>query len=153
MELEKYNEKFFIKFCNKIDFTNYCWLWKVSKSSNGYGQISYKGTNYLAHRLMWEFLYGKIPNKLCICHKCDNHACVNPSHLFLGTYSDNMLDCSKKKRNPANTNNRKSNTRLNENNKKHLKYLWKTKSYTLTKLAFLFDTTPKDIREILKEQN
>ncbi len=30
---------------------------------------------------------------MLVCHKCDNPPCRKPSHLFIGTRSDNMKDC------------------------------------------------------------
>ena len=46
----------------------------------------------LAHRLVWELTYGPIPATMCVLHQCDNPACIEPSHLFLGTQQDNIAD-------------------------------------------------------------
>jgi hypothetical protein len=80
------------RFWSKVEKTEKCWNWLSSKQSKGYGQFRHGNSMRLAHRVTWELTYGRIPLRLCVLHHCDNPLCVNPSHLFLGTQSDNMHD-------------------------------------------------------------
>ena len=74
-----------------------CWVWEGS-TRNGYGRIYFEGATVPAHRKVWEIKVGKIPEGKQVLHRCDNKVCVNIKHLFVGTQSDNMLDCSRKGR-------------------------------------------------------
>ena len=51
------------------------------------------------NRIAWVFEHGSIPDGLLVCHRCDNPPCCNPSHLFVGTYADNVRDMIVKGRN------------------------------------------------------
>ena len=76
-----------------------CWEWKYGKISTGYGAILLpNGKQILAHRLSYELFYGEVPSDKLVCHICDNPPCVNPIHLFLGTYKDNTQDMLSKGR-------------------------------------------------------
>lgn len=75
-----------------------CVLWTGSWNNKFYGVLGKKnGMNY-AHRVSYEVHKGPIPEGLVIMHKCDTPACINPDHLSVGTFKENMEEMSRKER-------------------------------------------------------
>ena len=89
------------KFYNKIrrNKPNDCLIYIGCKDKDGYGLPRVGKKHIRAHRIAWFLAYGKIPEGLCVLHKCDNTSCVNPKHLFLGSDRDNNKDMINKQRN------------------------------------------------------
>jgi hypothetical protein len=88
-----------------IKAPNGCWEWTGAKNAYGYGRIcvaydpnTRKTSIEDVHRASFKTFNGPIPEGKNVCHSCDNPSCCNPSHLFIGSQKDNMLDMTKKGR-------------------------------------------------------
>lgn len=109
------NDRFYDRV--QINLLTGCWVWTGGKNAKGYGLISgvvnggrlvKMSQQMLAHRVSWIIHIGPIPegsgaHGTVVMHTCDNPACVNPSHLQLGTQSDNVKDMIAKGRKVSGT--------------------------------------------------
>jgi len=79
------------KFYAKTAMRGQCMEWTAMLDNKGYGVVRFGGKPTRAHRVSYILSNGEIEDKL-VLHKCDNPKCVNPDHLYAGTYHDNVVD-------------------------------------------------------------
>lgn len=133
------DKKDILRFWKKVQKTETCWNWIAGSRGNGYGCLKYKRKTIDAHRFSWMIHFGTIPSDKVICHQCDNRSCINPNHLFLGSYKENMEDAVRKHRLPE---------------PKHKKYFSKEARHTADKKLWLdyWHRKGKYLREIRKNK-
>ena len=73
-----------------VDSDTGCWEWTAGKGL-GYGQFWVNGKLRNAHRVVYEYLVGPVPEGLELDHLCRNRGCCNPWHLEAVTHAENNL--------------------------------------------------------------
>lgn len=123
-----------------------CWLWQGRLDPKGYGRIGFRAkANQRAHRVMWQLTYGPVPAGQVICHRCDNPACVNPAHLFLGTQRENIADRDAKGRTAPLPSRRK----LTDQDVRNMRNAWWSGEVTQQELADRFGVSRGNVSKIV----
>ncbi len=89
------------RFWTKVDASggpDACWLWTGARNSRGYGHLAVGHGMMRAHRLAVLLASDTDIAGQLVCHACDTPLCCNPTHLFVGSHRDNVLDCVRKGR-------------------------------------------------------
>ena len=91
-----------LRFWQKVDKTDLCWLWTGAKTRSGYGNCWFAGRYMRAHRVSFLLANPGIDiSGLCVDHLCHVTACVNPSHLRATTYKQNQENRAGAQRNSS----------------------------------------------------
>ena len=125
---------------------NGCWVWQRACIPAGYAEVRVNGSSVRIQRLVWEMLYGTIPDGMVIRHKCDNPPCINPDHLIVGTQKDNIHDSIKKGRHsPPPVHKKLTDCEINEIRKL-------SSDMTRVSIAIQYGVTPGHVSKIILRQ-
>lgn len=109
LEIPDLSNSDFVRFWSKVTIStkDKCWIWLGACHGNTDDRrhrpiFKIKYTNYIAARVAWKSFYKQDPGEYLVCHSCSppnsmaRQLCVNPHHLWLGTYSENLADSAAK---------------------------------------------------------
>lgn len=148
-----------MRFWDKIDRRgpDECWNWTGGCTGNEerrrrpvfkIGQIS-----YTAARVAWRIQHGQDPGEFLVCHSCspmardDRQLCVNPAHLWLGTYSENLADAASKGEAPT-----KNRSKLMDHDVREIRIL-RAAGVGPTEIGSIYNLTRKQIHRIVTRES
>lgn len=141
-----------------------CWEWQGSKTSSGYGSVSWHGETVPAHRLAYFLSRGGIElhtgfrlggkakrYRRFVLHKCDNRRCCNPAHLFLGSMSTNLKDAYDKKR-KTQPRSKHVNAKLTPTQVQEIRTAYDNGAAKQTELASLYGVSQRAISLVVRRE-
>lgn len=128
-----------------------CWVWLASLDKRGYGQYHLLGRTVRAHHAAWYEVHRKLPAK-CLLHRCDNPACVRPSHLVEGTQQDNIKDMLRKGRGSGGKGESHGKAKLTEATVRSIRQEYRTGTTSYLKLAAKYGVGDDQICRIVQRK-
>lgn len=139
------------RFMSKVDIKGGCWIWKKGFLKGKYGAHSFNGKGIAAHRASYILFRGSVPEKLFVCHSCDNPSCVNPSHLWLGRAKENNRDRSLKGRSSDRRGEKHHLSKLTNEDVMNIRKLLKNKNQA--EISKIYSVDPSCISHIKRKRN
>lgn len=125
-----------------------CWPWMRRRFWTGYGVFFVNRRGRTASRFAYEFSIGPIPEGLRVLHTCDNRACCNPAHLFVGTARENTQDCISKGRFKIIPGSGNHNAKLDEQKVTEIRTLYQS-GLSLGELSKRFNVSQSNIYRVV----
>ena len=122
-----------------------CEEWTGALDLDGYGVFWLDGKTHRAHRVSYQWFYHTLEDGDVLLHTCDNPICVEPTHLSIGSQSDNLTDMKEKGRAAKGVDN--ANTKLQESDIHTIRRLLKM-GFSPTKIATKFEVDAAAIKDI-----
>lgn len=137
-----------------------CWPWLGYRNDQGYGRVWIGGRGYYAHRVIFQLSNPNMIRKSApkekdsdqfLRHSCDNPSCCNPSHLLIGTHTDNMRDKVKRGRSKWFDSSVKSpRAKLTEHDVREIRRQFNPENGATRKaLALLYDVSVSTIKGVI----
>lgn len=153
------------RFLSLVDVSGDCWLWTGALDRKGYGMFSVGGSHnqqgtrrnsmVFAHRVAYTMHNGPIPvgtgpHGTCVLHRCLNHGCVNPAHLYLGTVLDSVrsMDARGRRVNQPNKGDAHGNAKLTGKKVRKIKALLAAGDLSQTRIAEIYGVALSTINHI-----
>lgn len=127
---------------------NGCVEWTGGKDERGYGMFWDGHRTIRAHQASFSLFVGD-RNGLCVLHRCDNPACVSPTHLWLGTNHDNVLDMHAKRRHYHTAGEANGRSKLTVDQVKSIRDLYQPRKMGYARLAVIFGVQKRTIKSIV----
>ena len=113
------------RFWSKVQKGNQdeCWPWTGAISKNGYGSFKKDGKPMTTSRVAYWIGHGSPAGEMLVLHTCDNRACCNPNHLYLGDVKQNTRDMMDRGRHrpPPTSGEQNGNSKLREGDVRRIK--------------------------------
>lgn len=128
-----------------------CWQW-LGATRNGYGCIKHSGKVFSSHVVAWRLAGNVIAPGHIVCHTCDNRLCCNPSHLYCGTPTDNILDMMDRRRVPVHCGEEIYNAKLTDDAVRKVFAIHFVRGFGAKRIAQMFGVSRKTIDSVLARE-